>query len=75
MIGVKDEKLSKAFGKKFKELREKTGMSTREFADTAGIAYSQIWRIETGKGNPTLGTLKAIATTLDIPLTELLKGF
>ena len=74
MIGVKDEKLSKEFGKRFRALREKTGMSTREFADTAGIAHSQIWAIETGRGNPTLGTLQAIAKTLNITLSGLLEG-
>lgn len=73
MIGIKDEYLSKKFGERFRRLRENTGMSTRTFADTAGIAYSQVWSIETGKGNPTLATLSAIARTLNITLEELVK--
>ena len=74
MIGVKDAELSKAFGERFKKLRENTGMSTREFADTAGIGYSQIWRIETGVGNPTIGTLQAIAKTLKMSISQLVDG-
>lgn len=74
MIGVKDEELSKAFGKRFRELRIKTGMSTREFADTAGISHAQIFNIDNGKGNPTLGTMKAIAAALNITLAELMEG-
>ncbi|WP_346320754.1 helix-turn-helix transcriptional regulator [Chitinophaga sp. YIM B06452] len=74
MIGVKDEELSKAFGRRFRELRLQTGMSTREFADTAGISHAQIYNIDNGKGNPTLGTIKAVARTLNISVSELLHG-
>ncbi len=49
-------------------------MSTREFADTAGISHAQIYNIDNGKGNPTLGTIKAVARTLNISVSELLHG-
>lgn len=74
MAGLKDEKLSKAFGERFRKLRLATGMSTREFADTAGIAHSQIYKLDTGKGDPKLSTQKAIADTLGITLSELMDG-
>ncbi|MBO9151942.1 helix-turn-helix domain-containing protein [Chitinophaga sp. GCM10012297] len=74
MISVKDVELSKAFGKRFRELRQQTGMSTREFADTAGISHAQIYNIDNGKGNPTLGTINAIAKTLNMSVSELLAG-
>lgn len=73
MNGVRNEELSKRFGERFRELREATGLSTREFADTAGIAYSQVWTIESGKGNPTLSTMEAIAKALGTDLSRLLK--
>lgn len=74
MNGVKNEKLSKAFGKKFRELRLKSGMSTREFADTAGIAHSQVHKIDIGIANPTISTQKAIADALGITLSQLMEG-
>jgi len=46
-------------------------MSTREFADTAEIAHSQVWVLESGKGNPSLTTLLSIAEALKVSLQEL----
>lgn len=73
MNGVRNEELSKRFGERFRKLRQATGLSTREFADTAGIAYSQIWTIESGRGNPTVSTLEAIAKALETDMSGLLK--
>ncbi|RBL87984.1 helix-turn-helix domain-containing protein [Chitinophaga flava] len=73
MIGVRNQDLSKRFGERFRKLREATGLSTREFADTAGIAYSQVWSIESGKGNPTLSTMEAIARALGTDISGLMK--
>jgi len=67
----RDDKILKAFGKRLKKLRQDRKMSTREFADTADIALSQVWVLETGKGNPSLTTLLAIAKALNISLTDL----
>lgn len=68
----KDQKMLNSFGKQLKELREDRGLSTREFANIADIAYSQVWTLESGKGDPTLTTLAAIAHALNIPLAALL---
>ncbi|MFB6456587.1 helix-turn-helix domain-containing protein [Chitinophaga sp. Hz27] len=60
-----------AFGKKVKELREAAGLSTREFADHCDIALAQVWRIESGRGNPTLATLFVMAQTLKVSVAHL----
>ncbi|MCG2617945.1 helix-turn-helix domain-containing protein [Terrimonas sp. NA20] len=67
----KDQKMLNAFGRKLKQLREERGLSTREFSYAADIAYSQVWTLESGKGDPTLTTLVAIAKALDLQLSEL----
>ncbi|WP_291940904.1 helix-turn-helix transcriptional regulator [Chitinophaga sp.] len=54
-------------------MRARKGLSTREFADTAGISFSQVWSIESGAGNPTIGTLDAIVKVFNLSLAELLK--
>lgn len=61
----------KAFGKKLQKLRIEKNLSTREFADIAEIASSQVWVLETGKGDPSLSTLLAIAKALDVSLGDL----
>ena len=71
MAKNKDEKLLKAFGENLKKLREAKGLTTREFADIADIAYSQVWTLESGRGDPSLSTLMAIARTLEVTLAEL----
>ncbi|HWJ28738.1 MAG TPA: helix-turn-helix transcriptional regulator [Flavisolibacter sp.] len=71
MASKKDEQILKAFGENLKKLREAKGLTTRQFADLAEIAYSQVWTIESGKGNPSLTTLLAISRTLEISLDSL----
>lgn len=68
MASKKDQQILKAFGENLKRLREEKGLTTRQFADLAEIAYSQVWTIESGKGNPSLTTLLAIARTLNVSL-------
>ncbi|HEY4151087.1 MAG TPA: helix-turn-helix transcriptional regulator [Chitinophagaceae bacterium] len=71
MANNRDKKFLKRFGENLKRLRETKGLTTREFADTADIAYSQVWTLESGQGDPTLTTLMAIAHVLDVTLDEL----
>jgi len=71
MANNRNEKILKAFGENLKKLREAKGFTTREFADIADIAYSQVWTLESGQGDPSLTTLLAIAKALDISLDEL----
>ena len=55
--------------------REEKGWSIRELAEKAGIDHSQIARMEKGeRANPSASTLRAIATALHVPITELLEA-
>ena len=71
MATNRDPKILKAFGKRLRQLREAKGFTTREFADLADIAYSQVWSLESGKGNPSLTTLIAISKVLEVSLDDL----
>lgn len=71
MANNRDKSVLKAFGENLKKLREAKGLSTREFADIADIAYSQVWTLESGQGDPSLTTLLAIARALDKSLEEI----
>jgi transcriptional regulator with XRE-family HTH domain len=51
--------------------REDRGMSARSLAKEVGCSPSLISQIETGKANPSVGTLYAIVSALEISLDEL----
>lgn len=72
MTNNRDDKVLKSFGKNLRRFRETKGLTTREFADMAEIAYSQVWVLENGKGNPSLTTIVAIAKVLDVSIDDLI---
>jgi transcriptional regulator with XRE-family HTH domain len=54
--------------------RQARDLSLRELAQLLGVSPSLISQIETGRANPSVSTLYAIATELDVSLDELLFG-
>jgi DNA-binding XRE family transcriptional regulator len=58
----------KEVGKKIHNLRLKEGMTQKEFAVKIGISQQMISRIERGRENLTLSSLKAIARSLEAEL-------
>lgn len=72
MANNRDKKVLKAFGENLKKLRKEKGLTTRQFADLADIAYSQVWTLESGKGDPSLTTLLAISLALEVPVELLI---
>jgi transcriptional regulator with XRE-family HTH domain len=51
--------------------RRRAGLSLAELARRAGIAKSTMSQLESGNGNPSVETLWAISTALDIPFSRL----
>ena len=49
----------------------KMGMSQEELGNTAEIPINQVGRIERGEINTTIVTIKAIADSLSVDVTEL----
>jgi transcriptional regulator with XRE-family HTH domain len=52
--------------------RTRAALSLTELARRAGIAKSTLSQLESGMGNPSLETLWALATALDVPLSRLI---
>ncbi|WP_107116315.1 helix-turn-helix domain-containing protein [Streptomyces sp. NRRL F-4489] len=52
--------------------RQATGLSLTELAQRAGIAKSTLSQLEAGQGNPSLETLWALCTALELPFSRLL---
>lgn len=51
--------------------REKAGYDREPFALRAGISVKQLRRIEQGKSSPRLGTIRKIADTAGVPITDI----
>ncbi|MCM5704583.1 helix-turn-helix domain-containing protein [Larsenimonas salina] len=60
-----------ALGAWLSELRGKKGYSLSGLAEAAGLAKSNLSRIERGQANPTLDTLWRLARALDLPFGTL----
>lgn len=59
-------------GEHLREARRSRRLSLRDLAERLGVSPSLISQIETGRANPSVSTLYAIAAELDVSLDELL---
>jgi transcriptional regulator with XRE-family HTH domain len=68
---MKDD--AKKLGENLKKLRVKKDISQIELARILGVDRSFVSNVENGKNNPTLSTLRKIASALGVSTSELLK--
>ena len=60
-----------AIGARIRAERERRGMSVRALARDVGVSPSLISQIETSKTLPSVSTLYAITTALEVPVDEI----
>lgn len=60
-----------ALGARVREERLRCGLSLRALARQVGVSASMVSQIETGKSQPSVGTLYAITTALGVAVEEL----
>lgn len=68
-----EEKLD-GIGDRLREERIKAGISQRELARRLGLSASMISQLESGISKPSVGTLYAIVTELDLSLDRIIRG-
>ena len=61
-----------AVGRTVKRLRQARGQTVTGLSAEAGVSQAMISRIEKGQVSPSLGTLAALASALDVPVMALL---
>ncbi len=61
-------------GDRLREERAKAGLSQRELARRLGLSPSLISQLESGLSKPSVGTLYAIVTELDLSLDRIIRG-
>ena len=57
---------------KVKAIREQQGLSVRALAAKTKMGYTHLSKVENGKTDPTLSTLKRIAKALKVKVADLL---
>lgn len=65
---------NESLGASIRARRLELGMGVRDLARATGLSATFISKLEHGRANPTLDTLRAIANALDAPLFRLLAG-
>ncbi len=70
-----ERNLERALGIQIRQLRRKHDLSVADLANAAGISSSMLSKIENGGISPSLSTLQAISTVLQIPLSSLFASF
>lgn len=61
----------KRFGQRVKHLRQQRKLTQIELADALGFSRSYLAEVETGKRNPSLDNVKAIADGLRVSMSKL----
>jgi len=56
-----------------RELRRQAGLTLAELATAAGLGKSTLAQLESGRGNPSVETLWAIASALEVPFARLVE--
>ena len=67
--------LERAIGAKLRELRGRFHLSLADLARAASISSGMLSKIENGQISPSLGTLQALASALNVPITTLFSTF
>ena len=68
------EETLEGIGDRLREERVKAGLSQRELARRLGLSASMISQLESGLSKPSVGTLYAIVTELNLSLDRVIRG-
>ena len=71
MVYLKSPIILIAVGNRLREVRKEKGLTQEDVAHKAGVAVSQVGRIERGKLNPSISTIFVIALAMEVEPKEL----
>jgi transcriptional regulator with XRE-family HTH domain len=67
--------LEQAIGREVRRFREKNALTIADLAKSANISAGMLSKIENGATSPSLATLQALSTALQVPVTALFKSY
>ena len=74
LIEGEDRDLRAQMGARLRRLREKPGLSQQQVSERSGVAQESLSRLENGRRDPRLETLRKLARAMDMTLPELLQS-
>lgn len=72
---VVERTLEQSLGATVRTLRKQATLTISDLANAAGISVGMLSKIENGQISPSLSTLQAVATALNVPITALFAAF
>ena len=70
-----DNELERAIGSQVKRYRKRMELTVSQLAGRAGFSPGMLSKIENGNISPSLATLRALSTALNVPVTALFRQF
>ena len=68
-------RLEITIGQQVKKYRQEMALTNPELARNAGISQGMLSKIENGQTSPSLATLRALSSALNVPITALFRGY
>jgi transcriptional regulator with XRE-family HTH domain len=72
LVSRADDPVVAHFGTRLREARERLGLTQEEVAQRSGVHATEVSRIEAGKRDPQISTLRRLAKAVDVKLGQLL---
>ena len=72
---ISDMTLEQAIGVQVRQLRRRVGITVSDLASAAGLSGGMLSKIENGQISPSLASLQALASALNVPLTTFFAAF
>ena len=72
---IVERTLEQSLGATVRTLRKQATLTISDLATTSGISVGMLSKIENGQISPSLSTLQAVATALNVPITALFAAF
>lgn len=74
-VGREPQNIEACIGAAVRALRQASNLTASELSRRSNISPAMLSKIENGSTSPSLATLQALAKALDVPITELLRGY
>ena len=75
LVGHEPQNIEACIGAAVRALRQAGNLTASELSRRSAISPAMLSKIENGSTSPSLSTLQALAKALDVPVTELLRGY
>ena len=73
--GIAAHTLEEALGSQVRQLRKRADLTVSDLAGMARISGGMLSKIENGQISPSLSTIQALASALNVPITALFQAF